>query len=81
MLLCTKDVSPEAQRLLASDGWDVRLVPTVPNPGKWSWSDANHAPSYPKNFWAVYTKLHIFNLTEYERGAFSPLVVLASYQR
>ena len=72
MLLCTEDISPAAQNVLAADGWDVRLVPTISNPGRWSRPAPRQAAKYPAHFWAVYTKLHIFNLVEYERGIHLP---------
>ena len=70
VLLCTQDISHASQKLLASDGWDVRVVPTIVNPGQWSRAKMfnRRAPNFPTHFWAVYTKLHIFNLVEYERG-------------
>lgn len=46
------------------DGWKLHHVEAVQNPGKWS---QNGGKGFPGRFWGVYTKLLIFNLTEYER--------------
>ena len=68
VLLCTEDVSPAAREVLSSDGWEVRLVAAIPNPGRWSRASGHRKSRFPARFWAAYTKLHLFNLTEYERG-------------
>lgn len=40
-------------------------VDAVQNPGLWTGTASG---SFPPRFWAVYTKLLVFNLTQYERG-------------
>ncbi len=62
-------MSLHSEQTLRNDGWKVRRVDALPNPGRWT-QDAELR--FPPRFWAVYTKLLIFNMTEYARGA-SPL--------
>ena len=69
VLLCTSDISRAAQEVLAADGWDVRLVSPIANPGTWTHPRGSRKANFPARFWGVYTKLHLFNLTEYERGS------------
>lgn len=66
MALVTGNVSQAAIDTLRGDGWRVRQVATVHNPGRWT-QPSRH--KFPARFHAVYTKLLIFNMTEYERGA------------
>ena len=69
MLLVTSDVPTSAHRSLAAVGWQIKPVQTVGNPGKWAPHGSSLPPSkYPCHFRSVYTKLHIFNMTEYSRG-------------
>lgn len=63
--LVTRQVSREMQETLRLDGWEVRRVEEVENPGQWE--QGNAAGRFPKRFWAVYTKLMVFSLDEYER--------------
>ena len=56
----------ESEDTLVNEGWEVRHVGVVHNPGTWT---ATTQQGYPPRFWAVYTKLMIFNLTEYSTGA------------
>eukprot|EP00127_Corallochytrium_limacisporum_P006477 Clim_evm8s229 gene=Clim_evmTU8s229 len=60
LVLVTPGVSNEYMRILADDGWTVRMVDKVKNPIK-------GAPAY---FDQVYTKLAIWNLTEYDSLVF-----------
>ncbi|CAD7695590.1 unnamed protein product [Ostreobium quekettii] len=62
VVLVTGDISQTSLKTLASDGWRVKKVETVSNPAK-----GPHPGGFPKRFWAVYTKLSIFNMVEYER--------------
>jgi hypothetical protein len=57
------DISEYSKTTLLNDGWRVREVETVQNP---SMRDDGH---YPARFWAVYTKINVFNMTEYRKGA------------
>eukprot|EP00890_Picochlorum_soloecismus_P001770 jgi/Picsp_1/2594/NSC_00825-R1_plant glycogenin-like starch initiation protein 6 len=63
--LVTRQVSREMQDTLRLDGWEVRRVEEVENPGQWE--QGNAAGRFPRRFWAVYTKLLVFSLDEYER--------------
>jgi hypothetical protein len=68
--LLTEDVSASAAKTLAADGWHVRRVPTVLSP-------SDNGPSIKRGdlnarFWAVYTKMLVFNMTEYSTGAVAP---------
>ena len=65
VVLVTGNVSSSTVETLRSDGWRVRPVGTIQNPGRWTQTSRH---KFPARFWAVYTKLLIFNLTEYERG-------------
>ncbi|KAK9813431.1 hypothetical protein WJX73_008648 [Symbiochloris irregularis] len=71
VLLCTENISKQAQAALTSDGWDVRIVRPIANPGQWtSQSGGRKGKSFPSKFWAVYTKLYLFNMTEYRKVVF-----------
>lgn len=56
----------DSEDTLVNEGWEVRHVGVVQNPGTWT---AKAQTGYPPRFWAVYTKLMVFNLTEYSTGA------------
>lgn len=56
-------LSEFASETLRLDGWRVKEVDTVMNP------NTRDDGKYPARFWAVYTKLNVFNLVEYEKGA------------
>lgn len=64
VVLVTEDVSDSSVMTLMLDGWKVRRVVLVENPGMWS---QEKAQKFPERFAGVYTKLLIFNLTQYER--------------
>ena len=55
--LCTEAVSEETKEVLRSDGWIVREVGTIENP----YGEAG------SHFFGVYSKLHVWNMTDYER--------------
>lgn len=55
--LVSDGVSDFAKKLLQADGWIVELISLLENP--------NHVR--PKRFWGVYTKLKIFNMTNYKK--------------
>lgn len=46
--------------LLQADGWIVEKISLLENPNQ----------VRPKRFWGVYTKLKIFNMTDYKKGTF-----------
>jgi len=60
-------MSQKGQQTLKQDGWKVKTVDTIQNPGKGPQS----GKGFPAQFSAVYTKLTIFNLTEYKKGTVS----------
>lgn len=61
------NVSSVAIATLVTDGFKVLRSQTVANPGLWSQGNV-HGSKFPARFWGVYTKLLIFNMTQYERG-------------
>ncbi len=69
VVLCAGPLSGAGEDTLVNEGWVVRRVDVVQNPGRWEASGTITGGSYPPRFWAVYTKLAIFNMTEYSRGA------------
>lgn len=58
------NVSSSNLATLAADGWRLHHTAAVANPGLWT---QNGGRGFPSRFWGVYTKLMIFNLTQYER--------------
>ena len=60
VVIVTGKLSRKSKDTLRKDGWIVKTLDTIANPGK----------TFPKRFSAVYTKLGIFNLTEYKKGHF-----------
>lgn len=65
-MLVAGDVSNSTIATLKSDGWVVKRVEAVQNPGLWSQGNKG-GNTFPARFWAVYTKLLIFSLSSYER--------------
>ncbi|KAL2611443.1 hypothetical protein R1flu_023135 [Riccia fluitans] len=59
VVLVSKGVSSEAMELLEADGWIVEHIDLLENP--------NSKKKRPSRFWGVYTKLKIFNMTNYEK--------------
>ncbi|KAG6546612.1 hypothetical protein Mapa_011801 [Marchantia paleacea] len=57
--LVSKGVSPGAMELLEADGWIVEHIDLLENP--------NSKSKRPARFWGVYTKLKIFNMTNYQK--------------
>ncbi|XP_077227966.1 plant glycogenin-like starch initiation protein 6 [Tasmannia lanceolata] len=57
VVLVSDGVSNYAKKLLAADGWIVERISLLANPNQ----------IRPKRFWGVYTKLKIFNLTNYKK--------------
>ncbi|KAJ8511323.1 hypothetical protein OPV22_001757 [Ensete ventricosum] len=57
VVLVSDGVSESAKKLLDADGWIVQHISLLANP--------NHVR--PKRFWGVYTKLKIFNMTDYRK--------------
>ncbi|XP_047341030.1 inositol phosphorylceramide glucuronosyltransferase 1-like [Impatiens glandulifera] len=55
--LISDGVSPYAKKLLKADGWIVEPITLLANPNK----------VRPQRFWGVYTKLKIFNMTNYKK--------------
>ena len=73
VVLAAGELSVDGEDTLVNEGWEVRRVTPIDNPGTWTGSSAKR---FPPRFWAVYTKLLIFNLTEYNTGAQRPLTPL-----
>ena len=61
--MCTATVSDETKTVLAADGWIIKPVEKIPNPYEGHSEKGNY-------FSGAYTKLHIWNMTEYERVVF-----------
>uniref|UniRef100_A0A2P2LMZ8 Hexosyltransferase n=1 Tax=Rhizophora mucronata TaxID=61149 RepID=A0A2P2LMZ8_RHIMU len=57
VVLVSDGVSDYAKRLLKADGWIVEKISLLANPNQ----------VRPKRFWGVYTKLKIFNMTNYKK--------------
>ncbi|KAL6989080.1 Inositol phosphorylceramide glucuronosyltransferase 1 [Sarracenia purpurea var. burkii] len=57
VVLVSDGVSDYAKKLLQADGWIVELISLLANPNQ----------VRPKRFWGVYTKLKIFNMTNYKK--------------
>ncbi|XVE62698.1 hypothetical protein DITRI_Ditri06bG0140700 [Diplodiscus trichospermus] len=58
VVLVSDGVSNYAKKLLKADGWIVEKISLLANPNQ----------VRPKRFWGVYTKLKIFNMTNYKKG-------------
>ncbi|GLJ31925.1 hypothetical protein SUGI_0642580 [Cryptomeria japonica] len=72
VVLVSDGVSPYAVQLLQADGWIVEHIQLLANP--------NH--KRPKRFWGVYTKLKIFNMTNYKKVVYldADTIVLRSIE-
>ncbi|PKI39091.1 hypothetical protein CRG98_040515 [Punica granatum] len=57
VVLVSDGVSDYANKLLQADGWIVEKISLLANPNQ----------VRPKRFWGVYTKLKIFNMTNYKK--------------
>ncbi|KAK7269164.1 hypothetical protein RIF29_21880 [Crotalaria pallida] len=57
VVLVSDGVSDYANNLLKADGWIVEKITLLANPNQ----------VRPKRFWGVYTKLKIFNMTDYKK--------------
>eukprot|EP00257_Ricinus_communis_P017946 XP_015576518.1 inositol phosphorylceramide glucuronosyltransferase 1 [Ricinus communis] len=60
VVLVSDGVSDYAMKLLEADGWIVEKITLLANPNQ----------ARPKRFWGVYTKLKIFNMTNYRKVVF-----------
>ncbi|KAG6434229.1 hypothetical protein SASPL_105852 [Salvia splendens] len=56
--LVSDGVSDYAKKLLQADGWIVKTISLLENPNQ----------IRPTRFWGVYTKLKIFDMTDYKKG-------------
>ncbi|KAJ7195395.1 hypothetical protein O6H91_Y511100 [Diphasiastrum complanatum] len=72
VVLVSDGVTFEAIQLLKADGWIVEHIHLLANPNR-------HRPA---RFWGVYTKLKIFNMTEYEKVVYldADTIVLKSIE-
>ncbi|CAH8305909.1 unnamed protein product [Eruca vesicaria subsp. sativa] len=57
VVLVSDGVSDYSNKLLMADGWKVEKISLLANPNQ----------VHPKRFWGVYTKLKIFNMTDYKK--------------
>ncbi|KAG2243590.1 hypothetical protein Bca52824_094567 [Brassica carinata] len=57
VVLVSDGVSHYSKKLLKADGWKVEKISLLANPNQ----------VHPKRFWGVYTKLKIFNMTDYKK--------------
>lgn len=69
VVLIAGPLSIDSEDTLVNEGWNVRHVDAIRNPGMWHTSGAGTTQqTFPPRFWAVYTKLAIFNMTEYQKS-------------
>lgn len=71
MVLCAGELSASGEDTLVNEGWSVLHVDVVQNPGRWDAGGTQTTAPFPSRFWAVYTKLAIFNMVQYSKGTFS----------
>lgn len=57
--LVAGNVSSLSLDTLKGDGWRIKQVETLMNPGQWSQSN-RHGAKFPARFWGVYTKLMVW---------------------
>uniref|UniRef100_A0A1J3FEJ8 Hexosyltransferase n=1 Tax=Noccaea caerulescens TaxID=107243 RepID=A0A1J3FEJ8_NOCCA len=57
VVLVSDGVSDYSKKLLKADKWKVEKISLLANPNQ----------AHPKRFWGVYTKLKIFNMTDYKK--------------
>ena len=71
--LCTETVSDGTKEILRADGWIVKSVGKIHNPNEGQSSRGNY-------FSGAYSKLHAWNMTEYERVVYldSDILVLTN---
>lgn len=67
VLMVTGQLSTTSELTLTADGWTVQRVALIHNPGTWTRGDGK---KFPARFWGVYSKLALFNLTDYETVVF-----------
>ena len=67
--LCTEDVADTTKRVLQADGWTIKPITSIHNPH--STTDA---------MGGIFSKLHVWNMTEYERIVYldSDVLVLSN---
>ncbi|XP_010247242.1 PREDICTED: inositol phosphorylceramide glucuronosyltransferase 1 [Nelumbo nucifera] len=72
VVLVSDGVSDYAKKLLKADGWIVEPISLLANPNQ----------VRPKRFWGVYTKLKIFNMTDYKKVVYldADTIVLKSIE-
>lgn len=66
VVIATEHLSERGVQDLMTDGWIVKRVQFLDNPGT-----ANaFSGGFPRRFWGVYSKLNVWNLVEYRRVSF-----------
>lgn len=63
VVIAAGQLSQYAVDTLTKDGWIVKVADPVDNP------NTRDDHQFPARFYAVYTKLNVFNMVEYETGA------------
>lgn len=63
VVIATDHLSEKGATALRSDGWIVKRVKFVDNPG----TASAFSGGFPKRFWGVYSKLNAWNLIEYKK--------------
>ena len=76
MAIVAGDISAANLATLKTDGWLIHHVPTIQNPSLWTQNKGGKG--FPPRFWGVYTKLTIFNLTQYDRVVYLDADTIAS---
>ncbi|CAG9463483.1 unnamed protein product [Pedinophyceae sp. YPF-701] len=65
VVLATEAVSDTVASILEGDGWIVKRIATIANPG--TGPSAVGKNNFPAKFWGVYSKLTVWNLVEYDK--------------
>ena len=75
IVLCTTDVQESSKEVLRADGWTVKIIDTIENPYKSHFHGVHHT--------GIYSKLLIWNMTEYDRIVFldSDVLVVKNIDR
>lgn len=63
VVVATEHLSEKGAMALRSDGWIVKRVAFVDNPG----TAQAFQGGFPRRFWGVYSKLNVWNLVEYRK--------------
>ena len=64
VVIVAGNVSDADINTIKADGWKVYKTDTIANPGRWT--QQPNGRGFPSRFWGVYTKLALWNLTDYD---------------